>query len=114
MLFRCLWRNVETSCHKYFVVLSRHQQTPQLTTSEVSTCGTVVRQRRIDNTWPVAALTARIEAGYWLRIPISAILPTPPAFNAPVRGGGFRRNIVIPFGMEKLEWCGYPVVKKNM
>ena len=26
-------------------------------------------------------------------------------------GGGFRRNIAIPFGMEKLEWCGYPMVK---
>jgi len=36
MLFCCLWRNVETSCHKHFVVLSRHQQPPPLTTSEVS------------------------------------------------------------------------------
>jgi len=36
MLFCCLWRNVETSCHKHFVVFSRHQQTPPLTTSEVS------------------------------------------------------------------------------
>ena len=26
--------------------------------------------------------------------------------------GGFRRNIAIPFGMEKLEWLGYPMVKK--
>jgi len=26
--------------------------------------------------------------------------------------GGFRRNIATPFGMEKLEWCGYPTVKK--
>ena len=24
----------------------------------------------------------------------------------------FRRNIATPFGMEKLEWCGYPMVKK--
>ena len=24
--------------------------------------------------------------------------------------GGFRRNIAIPFGTEKLEWCGYPTV----
>jgi len=28
----------------------------------------------------------------------SRFLPTPPAFNAPIRGS--RRNIVIPFGME--------------
>jgi len=34
VLFCCLWRNVETSCHKHFVVVSRHQQTPPLTTSD--------------------------------------------------------------------------------
>ena len=27
-------------------------------------------------------------------------------------GGGSRRNVAMPFGMEKLEWCGYPIVKK--
>ena len=26
--------------------------------------------------------------------------------------GGPRRNIAMPFGMEKLEWRGYPMVKK--
>ena len=26
--------------------------------------------------------------------------------------GGFRRNIAKPFGTEKLEWLGYPMVKK--
>jgi len=26
--------------------------------------------------------------------------------------GGSRRNIATSFGMEKLEWCGYPIVKK--
>jgi len=26
--------------------------------------------------------------------------------------GGSRRNIGTPFGMEKLEWCRYPMVKK--
>jgi len=34
MLFCCLWRNVETFCHKHFVVVSRYQQTPPLTTSD--------------------------------------------------------------------------------
>ena len=34
MLFSCLWRNVETSCHKHFVVASCHQQTPPLTASD--------------------------------------------------------------------------------
>jgi len=32
----------------------------------------------------------------------------PPAFDAPFRGP--RRNIAMTFGMEKLEWCGYPKV----
>jgi len=26
-------------------------------------------------------------------------------------GGGPCQNIAIMFGMEKLEWCGYPMVK---
>ena len=25
--------------------------------------------------------------------------------------GGSHRNIAITFGMEKLDWCGYPMVK---
>jgi len=36
MLFCCLWRSTESSCRKHFVVVSRHQQTPSLTTSKVS------------------------------------------------------------------------------
>jgi len=35
------------------------------------------------------------------------ILSYPLAFDAPVRGGGCRRNIATPFGMEKLEWWGH-------
>ena len=35
----------------------------------------------------------------------------PFAFNASVRGG-FHRNIGIPFGTEKLEWCCYLMMKK--
>ena len=36
-------------------------------------------------------------------------LPTSPVFDAPL--GGSRRNIAITFGVEKLEWCGYQMVK---
>jgi len=36
----------------------------------------------------------------------------PLAFGAPVRGS--RRNIVISFGVEKLEWWVYPTVKKTL
>jgi len=59
---------------------------------------------------PPEWFTARSETRYWLRI---AIYATPLAFDTPVkRGGGARRNIVMPFGTEKLEWFGYPAVKK--
>ena len=34
--------------------------------------------------------------------PESRFLPTQPAFDAPFREGGSRRNIATPFGMEKL------------
>jgi len=44
----------------------------------------------------------------------SRFMPTPPLFDAPVRGGGSHRNIAMPFGVEKLEWCGYPMVNKNL
>jgi len=76
----------------------------------VTTCETVLRQPRVDddNTWSVAALTARSEARYRLRIAISAY----PTFIRRPRLGGFRRNIAMPFGVEKLEWLGYPTVKK--
>jgi len=40
----------------------------------------------------------------------SQFLPIPPAFDAQL--GGLRRNIAMTFGMEKLDWCGYPMVKK--
>ena len=35
----------------------------------------------------------------------------PPCIRRP-REGGSRRNIATPFGMEKLEWWGYRMVKK--
>ena len=38
----------------------------------VTTCWTVVWRQRVDNTWPVAALTARSEVRYRLIIAISA------------------------------------------
>ena len=28
--------------------------------------------------------------------------------------GGFRQNIAVTFSTEKLEWCGYPIMKKNL
>jgi len=64
---------------------------------------------RLGNTWPVAALTAGSDATYRLRIAISAY---PTCIRRPSYGSS-RRNIVMPFGTEKLEWCGYPTVKNS-
>jgi len=50
------------------------------------------------------------QARYRLRIMISAY---PTCIRRPPLGGS-RRNIAMPFGTEKLEWCGYPMVKKNL
>ena len=86
-LFCCLWRKVEVSCHKHFVVVSRYQHRRLLP---------VIQWRRVDNTWPVAALTGGSEARYRLRIAISAYLTC-------IR----RRRQGVPS-----EWCGYPMVKK--
>ena len=43
---------------------------------------------------PVAALTQAVKPDIGSE---SRFLPTPPAFDAPVRGGGSRRNIAMPF-----------------
>ena len=53
MLFCCLWRNVETSCHKHFIVVSRHQQTPPRITNLPHCSGTVLISpdgRSVDST----------------------------------------------------------------
>ena len=44
----------------------------------------------------------------------SYLLPTPPAFNAPMRGLNPRRNIAITFGMKNttVVWLPGPVVKQ--
>jgi len=39
------------------------------------------------------------------------IFQTPLHYTPPL--GGPRRNIATPFGTEKLEWWGYPTVKKS-
>jgi len=64
---------------------------------------------RVYNTWPVAALAQAVKPDIGSE---SRFLPTTPAFDAPFRGGGSCRIIPISFGMENLEWRGYPMVKK--
>ena len=65
-------------------------------------CFSHFANRTVDNTRPVCS-----EARY---SSIIVFLLTPPAFDAPFKGGS-RLNIATPFGMEKL-WCGHPTVKK--
>ena len=50
----------------------------------------------------------RDKARYWSKIVIFSY----PLHSAPPLGGrGSGQNIAIPFGVEKLEWWGYPTVK---
>jgi len=74
----------------------------------VITCDTLAVVHRLQHL-PVAASTCAVKPdNYRLRIAISA-------YNTCIRRphyGGSRRNIAMPFGVEKLEWCGYPMVKK--
>ena len=102
---------VEASCHKRFVVFSCNQHRRLLYQRCVITCGRYPWSNgdRVDNTWPVAPLRAGSQAIYIGSD--SRFLHTPPAFDAPLLGS--RRNIAMPFSREKLEWCGYPIVKKN-
>ena len=82
-------------------LVSSYQHRRLLPATSVTTCEMVVRRRRIDNTWPVAALTARSET----LCSESRFLPTPPAFNDSVRGDGeLRSEYCMSFGTDKLEW----------
>ena len=53
----------------------------------------------------VEPFTARDGARYWLRI---AIFAYPACIRRP---RGSRRDITVKFGVEKLEWRGYPMLK---
>ena len=86
MLFRCLWRNVETSCRKHFVVVSCHQQVPPLATSDK--CHNLPQSGGVVLITPSGrSVTARGGSRYWLR---SQFMRTSPALHSTpsLRGGG--------------------------
>ena len=89
-LFCCLWRNVEASCHKHFVVFSRNQHRSLLP----AICHNLrdgwpwSTGDRVYNTWPIVALTQAVRPDIGS---VSRFLPTPHAFGDPVRG--------VPVGM---------------
>jgi len=73
------WRNVEASCHKHFVVFSRnqHRRLPPAMCQTRETVAVVHRRPRLQHLL-VAALTQAVKPESWF-------LPTPPAFDSPVR-----------------------------
>jgi len=105
MLFCCLRRNVEASCREHFVVISRHQQAPPLTTSD--NCLNFPR-------FGGAVLITPIRSQRWqhaMKPDIgseSRFVPTPPAFDTPIRGVPPSSSCLV---WKKLEWWVYPTVK---
>jgi len=74
--------NVKASCHKHFVVVSHDKQMPLLTAHRLvsSTCHGLPQLCVLN--LAVEPFTARNKARHLF----IAIVPTPPAFDAPVRG----------------------------
>ena len=75
--------SVETSCHKHFVVFSRHQQTPPLTTSDK--CHNLPRS---GGTVLITPGGCSVDSMHAVKPDIgseSRLLPTPPALDAPVK-----------------------------
>jgi len=107
IMFSCLRRNVDASCHKHFVdCLSRIINDAAYHRSVSPTCHGPAQLCDL----AVAALTSRDEARYrsWIAIFVYPICIRRPHY------GGSRQNIAIMFGKEKLEWHGLPEGEKNI
>ena len=102
MLFCCLWCNVETSCRKHFVVVSRHQQTPPLTTTDK--CHNL---QRSDGTVLITPGGRSVDIMGWNKIRI-AISVYPTYIWAPLWESPSEYCRTVWYG--KLEWFGYPMV----
>jgi len=92
--------------HKHFVVLCEQRTTDTAvcsTLAAVRRCFSQLATRAVDN--PIDLYAAKPDIRPESRFCLPHLHSTPPL-------GGSRRNIATPFGMEKLEWCGYPMVKK--
>jgi len=100
MLLCCLRRNVEASCH------TRRRRLPPSTNS-------AAYQRLVSSTRhgpsQLSVLHLAFTASDGAIGSESRFLPTPPAFDASVRG--FPSECCHDIGMENLEWCGYSTVK---
>jgi len=101
--FCCLWHHVEAYCHKHFVVFSRNQHRRLLP----AMCHNLRHAGRalpatVFTTPACCSVNLGSQARYMLIIVISAYPTCLP----------HRQSSPVPFGAEKLEWCGYPTVKK--
>ena len=106
MLFCCLWRNVETSCHKYLIVVSRYQQASLRTTS--GKChnlqwsgGTVLitssRSQRLQHATKPEFSSKQ---NHDFCLPHLHSMP-------PLRGGGLPSEYCCDVLYVNQEWCGY-------
>ena len=99
-LFCCVWRNVEASCHKHFVVFFRNQHRRLLPAMHHNLRHTGRAPPATAFTTPAyCSVNTGSQARYRLRIAISAY---PTSIRRP-RYGSSRRNITMSFRMEKLE-----------
>jgi len=87
---------------KHVVVLCEQRTTDAAVSARLDACRRSTRT--VDSTVDLYAAKPAIRPECVFCLPA-----TPPAFGTPPLGGS-RRNIAIPFGVEKLEWLGYPMV----
>ena len=111
MLFCCLWRNVETSCHKHFAVLSRHQQTPPLAIVKCHNLRDRAWSDGVVLTRPVAALTALIEAKLLAQ---NRDFCLPHLHSTPSLGGGVPSEYCCPVWYGKTRMMCLPGGEKNV
>jgi len=105
MLLCCLRRNVD-----WFLVISTSSSFPIKNKRRRLSATSVNNLPRFVAAECIALGSRTVHSTRWSHVLVENGLPhqhsTPPL-------GGPHRNIAMAFGVEKLEWVGYPMVKKN-
>ena len=133
MLFWCLWRNVETSCYKHFVV-SRHQQTPLIiiiiTSFTIIIIIVIIKNEChsniiVDRLQAISVTTCHSSAApCWWHLAGRSVDSTRwsqilaqnsdfclPHLHSTPPLGGLPSEYFHDIWCGKLAWCGYPMVK---